>query len=77
MGKARIDNATLPKNTLEFNLPGGSSEQSDDFYNLPIPSSTEAGDYQAWVRARKTKNFIFWSHIKATIYNWSKNIWGI
>jgi hypothetical protein len=62
MGKTIIDNATLPKNSLQYNLPGGNSRPFEDFYNLPVPETNLSGDYQAWVAARKTKGFIFWSY---------------
>lgn len=53
MGKTRIDSATLPKNTLQLNLPGGTSQVPDEFYNLPVPTSTDSSNYAAWVAARK------------------------
>jgi hypothetical protein len=60
MGVTRVNTASLPKNALEYNLPGGSARFSTDFINLPVPSTTTSGDYAAWVAARKTKSFIFW-----------------
>ena len=69
MGKTRVDSATLPKNTLQLNLPGGTSQVPDEFYNIPIPLTTQSGDYAAWVAARKTKSIIFWPSIKTALRN--------
>ena len=69
MGKTRVDSATLPKNTLQLNLPGGTSQVPDEFFNLPIPETTESSDYPAWVAARKTKSIILWPFIKAALRN--------
>lgn len=69
MGKTRVDSATLPKNTLQLNLPGGTSPFPEEFFNLPVPSTTESGDYAAWVAARKTKSIIFWPSIKTALRN--------
>jgi hypothetical protein len=60
MGVTKVNVASLPKNALEYNLPGGSARLPDSFINLPIPSTTESGSYAAWIAARKTKSFIFW-----------------
>jgi hypothetical protein len=60
MGVTRVDSFNLPKRTLEYNLPGGTSRSIDDFINIPIPATTESGSYPAWVAARKTKSFILW-----------------
>jgi hypothetical protein len=60
MGVTRVDVNSLPKQPLEYNLPGGTSRWGGTYYALPIPSTTSSSEYPAWVAARKTKGFIFW-----------------
>ena len=67
MGVTRVNAATLPKASLEFNLPGAAPSKpstgnqaypqpvvpvSFEWINLPIPNSSSSSDYNAWVAAR-------------------------
>lgn len=67
MGVTRVNAATLPKASLEFNLPGTAPPKPSagnqaypqpvvpltfDSIRLPIPNSSSSSDYNAWVAAR-------------------------
>ena len=63
MGVTKVNVTTLPKVSLNLNLPGFAPAKPSDgfqqivpvsfeFINLPIPSSTTDPDYNDWVDAR-------------------------
>ncbi len=60
MGVTRVNINSLPKNPLQYNLPGGDKKWEGNYYQLPVPITTNDPEYPGWVAARTTKSFILW-----------------